>query len=229
MRASKLPVFGLRAAMLLPSSQFALGMLAKRRPDVLSQAKSAVCKDSSATELVGSGLPTGNSSRTTLLERFGSSESLVRLATEASRPALRVWSFTVTITVPPAGMIKGDETTPPLLGEFVPEVELVEMKEEFAGNICARTTFCAVFGPWFEIVSVYVSVFPVGTGNGGETTERRRSAGGPLETRGVRNKAIRELLARMAKPFVPQRRRLPAAPVTPGRAVAPTANKVFWS
>src|SRR5690242_11189484 len=110
-------------------------MLAKMRPETLSHAMSVVCKDSSATEFGASGLPMGNSRWTTLLERFGSSESLVMLAMEASRPALRVWRFTVTVTAAPAGMFRADETRPPLVTEFVPEVEAVEMKDEFPGNI----------------------------------------------------------------------------------------------
>src|SRR4051812_30639471 len=110
MRASKLPVAGARAATLLPSNQFALGILAKRRPETWSQAISVVGKNNSATELGASGAPTGNSSRTTLLERTGSNESLVMLAIEARRPALRVCRFTVTVTALPDGMVKGDET-----------------------------------------------------------------------------------------------------------------------
>src|SRR4051794_13160360 len=153
-RASKLPVAGARAAILLPSNQFALGMLAKMRPETLSQAISVDGKNNSATELGGSGAPTGNSSRTTLLERTGSNESLVMLAREAKRPALSVCRFTVTVTAPPDGMVKGDETRPPPVAELVPELEIVESKDELVGIIWVRTTFWAVFGPWLEIVRV---------------------------------------------------------------------------
>ena len=76
------------------------------------------------------------------------------LATEASRPGLSVWRFTLTVTALPAVIVRGDETRPPLVTEFVPEVEVLETKDEFVGNIWVSTTFCAVFGPWLEMVSV---------------------------------------------------------------------------
>src|SRR2546428_17033 len=154
MRASKLPVVGSRAATLFPSNQFALGMLAKMRPETLSQAISAVCKDSSATESRASGVPTGKSSFTTLLERFGSGESLVMLAARARRPALSVCKFTVTVTALAAGTVKGDETRPPLVTEFVPELDVAETKDELAGINWVRTTLRALFGPRLEIVKV---------------------------------------------------------------------------
>src|SRR5690349_10043877 len=117
--------------MLLPRNQSEFGTLANRRCETPSQTRSAVGRLNSVTESGARTAPTGTSTRTTLLERLKSSESLVTLATNGSTPGRRVWRLTSTLALAPGAIAPSEATTPPPESVTEPTLEVPERNEEF--------------------------------------------------------------------------------------------------
>src|SRR5436309_426934 len=140
MRGSIPPENGSSATTLLPSNQSELGTLANMRFENLSQTRSVVGRVNSVTESCAGAVATGISSRRTLLDKFGLSESLVTLAMAANSPGLSVCKWTVTVPAPPNGICPSEATRPPDETLFDPELELAERKDELAGSVCVSTT-----------------------------------------------------------------------------------------
>src|SRR5438552_14122402 len=144
MRGSRAPESGASGTMLLPSNQSELGTLANMRCENLSQTRSVAGRLSSVMESRAAPVATGRSRRRRLLDKLGSSESLVTLAMEANSPGFSVCKWTVTVAEPPAGIGPNEATRPPPERPADPEVEVAERKEELAGRVCVSTTCLAV-------------------------------------------------------------------------------------